>query len=169
MITEVRNVLDKVTGVPSTLSYFETKRFLNYLFERSENEARDSVFRQLELSDYTQGQFHDGMEAHAPVMNLTSEQWLRLFQMYDSVVCRSSFDWRDDFLFLAALDGVSSGLSLVLFSFRFLSESPDVFYFLDQWWAAWSAKIDSECAINFSNAFWVSLKLSIFKSMVRAR
>lgn len=74
------------------MSYSETKKLLEFLFESLDGEARDSVFRQLQLSDFTEGQFHEGIEAHAPSMNLTSEQWFKIFRVYNSSIFRSRFD-----------------------------------------------------------------------------
>lgn len=74
------------------MSYSDTKQFLDFLFASAVKDARDSVYRQLQLSNFSESQFHEGIEAHAPAMNLTSEQWFRIFQAYNSSVFRSRFD-----------------------------------------------------------------------------
>lgn len=74
------------------MSYSETKRFLDLLFEQPTEQARDSVFRDLKLSEFTEAQFYEGIETHGFAMNLTSEQWFKIFQTYDNPFFRSRFD-----------------------------------------------------------------------------
>ena len=74
------------------MSYSETKELVDLTYNFPIEEARDIVFRRLASANFTEGQFHDAIEEHAPTMNLTSEQWLRLFQMYQNIVFHSRFD-----------------------------------------------------------------------------
>ncbi|PWU22697.1 MAG: hypothetical protein C5B49_00210 [Bdellovibrio sp.] len=76
----------------SKLSHSETKKFIDTALRGPITEARDAVYQALVLAGFTEGQLYDAIEEHSHPLNLTSEQWLRLFQMYPSNVFRSRFD-----------------------------------------------------------------------------
>lgn len=76
----------------SRMSHSETKEFLEHVFNSPFEQARDVVYNLLKAARFTEAHFHDGIEVHGPSMSLTSEQWLRLFQLYKSSVFHSRFD-----------------------------------------------------------------------------
>lgn len=76
----------------SKVSDLETKRLIDLASSLSSEDVRREIYKQLIEANLTEGQFHDAIEMHAPAMNLSSEQWLRLFRMYNTAVFRSRFD-----------------------------------------------------------------------------
>lgn len=74
------------------ISRSETLKILNIALEQNPDHARDSAFSELEKRNYTEPQLFDAIEEHGKSLNLTSDQWLRIFQMYPSQVFRSRFD-----------------------------------------------------------------------------
>ncbi len=76
----------------SKMSYTETKKVLDDLLNSPSEQARDVVFQSLTALGFTEAQFHDSMEEHVKPLDLSSNQWLRLFQVYTGTVFRKRFE-----------------------------------------------------------------------------
>lgn len=72
----------------SKISHSDTLRILEIAF----TQTRKDVLGALADIDRTEPEFFDALEEHSKGKNMTSEQWLRIFQMYPSSVFRKRFD-----------------------------------------------------------------------------
>lgn len=74
------------------LSRSETLEILKRAFEQNLDRARRTVLADLQEMGCTEPQLFDAIEEYAKGLNLVSDQWLRVFQMYPSQIFRSRFD-----------------------------------------------------------------------------